>query len=321
MINTCHLKWGIGAPVRVLKRALKRTFRSPPRPMKKLNFFLVAGAEVECPICARNTRLFISRYPSWESPFDFFVLNWCELCGSGWLPDAKRVMDDYYRKTYTATVEPNRNQDPEIFFNDWKYFDYNLRCGKAVRASKQRDFLVSHGASFQTVFDFGCGPGYFLRICGAPYRFGYELDEASVRHLQFLGVENISPLDLPTAAVDTMLASQSLEHIFPEELDFYLSNLRRALKPEGRFYVEVPNAGLSWFLDSDNHDPHTIFFTAEGLERLLTRFNFKSIYRGYENGSTAFDPHPEPIYTPDSSNEFWSTRDHSSIIMIVTTQE
>jgi len=62
-----------------------------------------------------------------------------------------------------------------------------------------------------------------------------------------------SKLPFEDSSVDAIYTSHTLEHVFPDTLDFILSEFYRVLKPEGRLRIVVPDIDLAIraYLDND----------------------------------------------------------------------
>jgi SAM-dependent methyltransferase len=102
------------------------------------------------------------------------------------------------------------------------------------------------GAPAGRVLDVGCGPGHYLRVWK---ELGWEIEGLEPNELvaaragQELGAlvrrGFAETAELPHAAYDLVTMSHSLEHLRSPRTA--LSHLRRALKPDGRLLLMVPN--------------------------------------------------------------------------------
>lgn len=96
-----------------------------------------------------------------------------------------------------------------------------------------------------TLLDFGCGDGHFLRQCAVRrpdlrlfgFDPGWEGGSAE-------GCTIVRTLDeLPDHECDAICAFEVLEHLYESELDGFLSQSRRLLRPGGRVILSVPIIG------------------------------------------------------------------------------
>lgn len=118
------------------------------------------------------------------------------------------------------------------------------------------------------LLDYGCG--------GQPYRTLFES-----RVTKYIGADVApaagttldiqialgQPLPLPSESVDTILSTQALEHV--SNIDFYLKECQRLLKPDGVLILTVP---MQW----RHHEAPIDFwrFTRYGIDACLSRNGF-----------------------------------------------
>jgi SAM-dependent methyltransferase len=121
------------------------------------------------------------------------------------------------------------------------------------------------------LLDFGCG--------GQPYR--RVLEPAVSRYIgaDVAAAAGVEPdlrfvpgqrLALPDASVDTILSTQVLEHV--EDVDQYLNECFRLLKPQGHLVISVP---MQWRHHEVPFDHWR--FTRFGLERTLREHGFELV--------------------------------------------
>ena len=98
------------------------------------------------------------------------------------------------------------------------------------------------------VVEAGCGEGYggqVLADAGAALVAGLDLDLATLRHaaVAYPGVPvaaaNLVALPLADAAVDLVVSSQVVEHLWDQ--DRFVAECARVLRPGGRLVVTTPN--------------------------------------------------------------------------------
>ena len=155
----------------------------------------------------------------------------------------------------------DRRADPRFWQPDWLV----LRgMARALRALLADPALALRGAQ---VLDFGCGtrpyePGF--AAAGARYR-GADIDGAHEVRIQKNGT-----LDCADAEYDLVASFQVLEHVW--DLDAYLGEAHRALKPEGWLLLSTHGTWL--------YHPHPGDYrrwTAEGLQREVEARGFRMV--------------------------------------------
>jgi SAM-dependent methyltransferase len=139
-----------------------------------------------------------------------------------------------------------------------------------------------------SLLDVGCNVGELLEYCHKLYPLmhlaGVEINRAALerarQRLPFTELYSSSAVEMPFAdqSFDCITCIETLEHIPAQLRKQCLREIRRVLKPGGRFVLRVPHAGIFAFLDSNN-----------------LRFRLPSVYRrllkkgrrdaGYARGS------------------------------------
>ncbi|WP_456391326.1 class I SAM-dependent methyltransferase, partial [Profundibacter sp.] len=208
--------------------------------------------------------------------------------------------------------------DPKYYFTEAARQDNKMLHRYFTRAKHQTALLKKHGARFDTVLDFGSGPGYFLHVCKAAQKFAFEPDQESRKYLEYLGATQYTDLaDLPKDRFDVITASHSIEHLVAEELHSTLRCLLAALKPQGRLLIEVPQGGHSYLhLKGARQDPHTLFFTPQALVKAAKHAGAKILFRRTV-GKPLIPRRQNPIYTPNPKNKFLNAA-HGGLTVICT---
>jgi SAM-dependent methyltransferase len=119
-----------------------------------------------------------------------------------------------------------------------------------------------------TLLDYGCG-GQPYRALFTPYIERYiGADVAAATGIK-LDLELVpgEPAPLPDQSVDTVLSTQVIEHV--PEVDVYLAECRRLLKPNGTLVLTAP---MHWRHHEAPYD--FLRFTRFGLTRLLEKHGF-----------------------------------------------
>lgn len=151
-----------------------------------------------------------------------------------------------------------RRLEPRLHDTDWMVL---RQMSRAVDAVAQR--LACSGMQG---LDLGCGampyaPLFVAR--GVRYR-GADLDEAEV----IIGIDGRVPL--PDASIDLLLSFQVLEHV--RDLDAYLGEARRLLRPNGRLILSTHG---NWLYHPHPEDHRR--WTAEGLRHEIEARGFEML--------------------------------------------
>jgi len=163
------------------------------------------------------------------------------------------------RRTAAARDRAGRRRfEPRLHDTDWAVL---RQMRRAIDGVAQR--LVREGMQ---VLDLGCGnmpyaPLFTAR--GARYR-GADLEEAEV----IIGVDGRVPL--PDASMDLLLSFQVLEHV--ADLDAYLGEARRLLRPNGRLILSTHG---NWLYHPHPEDHRR--WTAEGLRHEIETKGFEML--------------------------------------------
>lgn len=102
-----------------------------------------------------------------------------------------------------------------------------------------------------------------------------EPDESFRKAHKDLGIfkEAFKDLNEINKTYDLILSSHSLEHVSNIMDDIGI--IAKILKPNGYFFLEVPNANDIYFKSYRTDILHTYFFNIESIQRLAEYFNLK----------------------------------------------
>ena len=143
----------------------------------------------------------------------------------------------------------------------------------------QRSLLAYHAAAERIagdVLEIGTGSGYGIEVVAPPARRFVTVDK-HVPAPELLDRPNVEfrqavvpPLDFPDRSFDCVISFQVIEHI-KQDVDL-VREVKRVLKPGGKFIVTTPNAPMSL-----TRNPwHVREYTAEQLQNLLGH-EFRSV--------------------------------------------
>ncbi len=166
--------------------------------------------------------------------------------------DAARMIATIDREKFRALREQHAVENPGV---DWpKYLD--LKKWMEVNVQRVRRLQLDYGRR-RDILDLGAGAGYFLYLCQwlGHRPLGLDIDEVPMypEMARLLGlqrvvarVEAFVPLpdlgrkfDVITAFMICFNNHQRPDVWGPREWDFFLTDLRRQLKPEGRVWLEL----------------------------------------------------------------------------------
>ncbi|MDQ0301614.1 methyltransferase domain-containing protein [Ancylobacter polymorphus] len=129
------------------------------------------------------------------------------------------------------------------------------------------------------VLDVASGEGYGSNLLAQVARsvVGVEVDLAAATHAaRAYGRPNLSyvngdarALPLPDASIDVVVSFETLEHFFEHEQ--FLAEVKRVLRPGGRFIISSPDRAVYSPLGSSANPFHVNELTRHEFERLLSR--------------------------------------------------
>ena len=223
-----------------------------------------------CPVCESDRTALAFEGGTIRNPDD--PARWrverCLDCSLGFL-NPQPSWDDlqaYYTESYDAY---SRSGDVEAAARD------------ALNSGEVRFLPIPKG---KRVLDFGCGGGFFLRVCqrlgatvkgiepspiGAEFARSHGLD---VFHGTLEQFETDEKFDIITV-------NQVLEHV-PDPIST-LTRLKSLLAPGGTILIAVPNAACSWAKklgwkwDGADLPFHLLHFTPESMARAAGRAGLK----------------------------------------------
>jgi len=234
-----------------------------------------------CPICDSelasnlNTFEYLNAGPHKHPLFENLLLESCGSCESAWANSAPSNDDlgAYYARNYSPARMGFVDKDR------WPIWDSRhatlLVLSRLVTSFKKGDYFVD------------VGPGNGASLSLAPLllprpRIGcVELNEKSIqffhRHVPDLLVYgSVKQLESKVGqeSIKLVLSAHSLEHFRPNDLVAELTKIYGILSVGGALAIEVPFSPSVKTANVRRHTPHLIFFSEEGLTRLLSRIGF-----------------------------------------------
>lgn len=249
-------------------------------PVPEIRQFKPLKKTLRCPACLKDSVEFESNYPSHTRPFSKCTIRYCTQCGTGNVPGSARLLEGYYEQEYARSNRGDRDIPPDEYFSEENATASRKMNRYFVRARRQIRLLKQKGAKVETLLDFGSGPGYCLHMSGAHEKFAFEPDESSTKYLDYLNATRFNALsEIKPNRFDSIVASHAIEHLVPEDLISTLETLLAALTDDGLFLIEVPQGGISYLDIRGEQDPHTIFFTPQGICEAVEKAGGEIIFR------------------------------------------
>jgi ubiquinone/menaquinone biosynthesis C-methylase UbiE len=128
----------------------------------------------------------------------------------------------------------------------------------------------------ESALDLGCGDGRLTVALSAASLVGADVSAVALARARKLGIETVeltsgAPLPFPDGSFELVLCSETIEHV--QDVQLFLSEIRRVLRPRGRLALTTPAHG-SFMRSPDPLSPHIRFFTRRSLRRLLEEMGF-----------------------------------------------
>jgi SAM-dependent methyltransferase len=235
-----------------------------------------------CPVCGSGISKALLRQAfeqlSGAHLLDGYDVVICEQCGAGFADDIppQSAFDDYYR--------------------DLSKYDYADRAGVAPPRAEDRfqdiatvleTFIPS---PLSRVLEIGCGSGQLLKVLkdrGFTNVEGVDPSPGCIRAAgEIYGIPGMAgtafSIPPPAAPYDILILTGVMEHI--RDLERAVERFHTLLRPEGRVYLEVPDASR---YDADLDAPfqefsveHINFFSKTSLTNLMHAHGFRALSTG-----------------------------------------
>lgn len=176
-----------------------------------------------------------------------------------------------YEAILTASGEARKQVTQEVY--DDEYRGHAADVGKLPakrRMQRIAVFRAAVGKGHRSILEIGCGIGDLTwglvdcaeRIVGvdvspqalelAKQRAGlWQLTQHQVERVRFAPMSAVQ-LEFPDGAFDWALSTSMVEHLHPEDLLPHFNEVKRVLKPGGKYLIWCPN-GLGHHGDREHH--------------------------------------------------------------------
>jgi len=140
-------------------------------------------------------------------------------------------------------------------------------------------YLGPYLGSVERAADLFAGSCPFINNLAAPVRFAVDLDdtigERAARGVTAIQADCRERIDaIADASLDLVFISNGLEHLTRDDAARACAEVRRMLRPGGRFIVLQPNFRLCWKRYFDDFT-HVTIFTDVGLRMFLEHCGFR----------------------------------------------
>lgn len=279
-------------------RTIIGNIRSAPSPY----FDLEQLSQIGCPCCGLS-KYAVRRYPAHKSKtFAGQILLQCKVCSVAFVPNTELDLKSYYENEYAAEFMKRRLHDGEFWSQSNPFWQQGKRLPVQDRATFHSTLLRTVVGNAHTLLDFGPGEGFFLNEVDAEFKYALELDPNCQTILKNeLGVELVDRVSSVSNFYDVVTSLRSLEHLPYNQVRTVVTEIHSALKPGGRFLVDVPNGamqmvkfGLGSLSPFAQLEPHTMFFSGYSLRVLLEQCGFR-----IEWSTSVYDPDSSELFSRD----------------------
>lgn len=167
------------------------------------------------------------------------------------------------------------------------------------RIQKMVSIVDKLNPQHKNILDIGCYDGTFLNLIKnrdnnffglEASDWGYQKSRARGIDVQQYYFDGSEKLPYDDNFFDLVIAGEIIEHIF--DTDFFLKEIRRILKTDGKLLISTPNIasfgrrlmlllGINPIIETSPNEPessgHIRYFTFRSLETILEKHRFKTI--------------------------------------------
>lgn len=233
---------------------------------------------IPCPVCLESTSSPLVTVADQPSVGCHFADSRVEALGAG-RGTLELASCNSCGHVFNRAFEPERVAYGAAYENE---LEFSPRHRAHLEATVDR-LIAGYQLRGKSVLEIGCGAAAFLSLLcarGGNHGIGYDPTQRA-RTMQACDGSVTIVADIFTGAdhgsIDFVCAQHVLEHLV--ELNFTLRQARRALKPGGIGYFQVPN-GLSIFCDLDIWDltyEHVSYFSPASLHHALRVTGFSPL--------------------------------------------
>lgn len=180
-------------------------------------------------------------------------------------------------------------------YNKQYFIERNLLDPRLAESIK----ILMNENNLRTVLDVGCGTGKlveYLKKCGFE-AIGCDKELQAVitsKKMNNIRVVHGSATKLPfkNNSFDIITSISVIEHLTPREVEKFIAESKRVLKPNGYIFIVTPNYATpirliqkeKWFGYSD--PTHINFYTPKSFAKILKKFKFVNIKTNFKTNYT-----------------------------------
>jgi SAM-dependent methyltransferase len=229
---------------------------------------------MKCPICKAENDIF-DNLKFYAIDSKLLILPYF-ICQCSFLYYRHAFIDDLYisnNKYISANTGSGANSEFDV-----------KRLGQSLEIVKNRILLEPN--KFCNFLDVGCNNGNFIRKLMNSFKngrfFGTDLiiGDKVMADLNEIGVSLAKTTQIDffgTEKMDFISVLHVLEHI--DDLEEFLLGLKRAVRPDGLIYIEIPDANryIDYFITPYSYFDleHINHFTLTSLQKLLANYLFE----------------------------------------------
>ena len=244
-------------------------------------------------VCCGNSNLSLfedikySKFGSMNYPkeMDDCSIKYCNICSFSFCyPDVeKRRLNLYYEKYYNGKSSKSDSHLDNSIVRDLFFDERSIS-----QISLINQFIDIDN---KKILDIGSGSAIFYLQLN---RIGYKnsnkyIIEPQVKNKKWYSKNSIKIIEEDIFKIDKkynnffdlVFLSHSLEHFNAKDAEELIAIIYKLLKRNGKVFIEVPNANLKEYSNSnENMQPHLSFFTKKSLVLLLESKSIKVKYSG-----------------------------------------
>ena len=221
-----------------------------------------------CPVCRKEASPFLKKNGYW--------IDRCPECGFAFVRDvpSRQTVAKFYENSYSG--------ENGVFKPPTRL---TRRITKAAENWCWARVIKRHAEGRSKLLEIGCGEGHLLK---ALVQAGFEVEgldygRSVVDYLHSLGLNvvqgDILDQNYPPDSFEFLVGFHVLEHV--QNLDEFMSEVRRVLAPEGRIYFVVPClthyaailAGPKWRYFGP--PGHLWYFSVKAMKMFLSGWQFR----------------------------------------------
>ena len=279
---------------------------------------------MKCPICNAETQLSYEYNPTtMHKLIDFDTNNiiFCEKCIFGFNPPFKKEdLALYYENYYSGKLHKHLIKRNFKLEEDYTVFSQDMRSLSQIS-------LISNYINFNlnlNILEIGSSTNNF--ICSLFHANNksefFSSDYKTLNNKSY--IKNVGLISDKVAhnyqeKFDLIVMSHTLEHFQGLEIIESIGTIKKMLKKNGLFFIEVPNADIKKFIH-ERIVPHTSFFSIESFQKISKKMMFETIFLntcGNVQMSNNDYQNLENLNMKENKYTFIKSKNHNNILLNV----